>query len=113
MHSLYSIVSPASVNFRSPKLSPMAATATTVSSMSFASTVYGERKTATTKRSAKPSKTLSPTTSPPPIPTSTTANANSNTALPTKKVILDHPFVHFKVGRKQMYFTFTKCLVQN
>ncbi|KAF3435411.1 hypothetical protein FNV43_RR22500 [Rhamnella rubrinervis] len=86
MDSLYSILSPATVNLRHPKLSPMATSATTVPSFSFASKVYGERRTATKKPSAKTSKTLSPTTSPPPIPITT--NANSNASLPSKKVLV-------------------------
>ncbi|PON82055.1 DJ [Trema orientale] len=85
MESLSSILSFTAVKFPSPKLSPMASTAPRFPSFSVASMTPAQRIATTSKRSAKPSKTVSVT---PPTPTSSTTDSSSTTSLPPKKVLV-------------------------
>ncbi|XP_050261446.1 protein DJ-1 homolog C [Quercus robur] len=86
MESLSSFLSPTPLNFSSHKLSPMAASATTFSSLSFASMPSQHQRTSTPKRTSKPTKTLSPTIPTPTITTTTTTT--TTTSLPPKKVLV-------------------------
>ncbi|KAK9286113.1 hypothetical protein L1049_014494 [Liquidambar formosana] len=81
MKFIMSLLSPPPLKFSSFRKAPMAAaSATTVRSSPFASIASQPRKKPTSKRSAKPTKTLSPTT--------TTTTTTTTTSLPQKKVLV-------------------------
>ncbi|KAK7837260.1 protein dj-1 like protein c [Quercus suber] len=91
MVSLSSFLSPTPLNFSSHKLSPMAASATTFSSLSFGSMPSQHRRTSTPKRTSKSTKTLSPTIPTPTITTTTSTTTTTTTtpsSLPPKKVLV-------------------------
>ncbi|KAH0977551.1 hypothetical protein GBA52_027270 [Prunus armeniaca] len=86
MECLSSILSPTAVKFSYPMLASMAASAATVPSFSLKSMASGQRRTATSKHSAKPTKTLSATTATNPV--SSTTSTSTATSLPPKKVLV-------------------------
>ncbi|XP_062091204.1 protein DJ-1 homolog C [Humulus lupulus] len=85
IESFSSIFSSTAMKFPSPKLSHMAVSTTRFPSISVAPMASAHLMAATTKHSAKPTKTISVV--PPPTPTSHT-NSTTTTSVPTKKVLV-------------------------
>ncbi|XP_059448643.1 protein DJ-1 homolog C [Corylus avellana] len=87
MESLSSMLWPPPLNSSSHKRSPMAASATAISFLSFASMPSQQQRTTTPKRTSNPTKTLSSTTLTT-ITTTTATTTDTTTSLPPKKVLV-------------------------